>query len=159
MFLVYYEDAQKEDDIPQVVAACDIKIDVPDCLKRVAVEFIVSQNGQDRLLTAFVAPVNEGMYIVSTTSFILSIKQKMIDIVEGGWFSSETVSRSEKIIGYFRVVDTSSYFINNKVCPREQEEHIKTTVTKYRSTQHQPWMEELQSVISLKLNDDKIIFI
>ena len=156
MYLIYYAENDTTTDIPKVLAVTNEKITVSDVLNKVAIDFIVCKHGKDRATTAFIAPQTEGMYLIPENSHSITVKQKLLNIVEGGWFVGESFIRTEKVIGYFRVVQADQSLNLSQSLSESVSFPLLSPIYKPPVTipLENPWINELKEVISFKYKNE-----
>ena len=79
-----------------------------------AMQYIESQCGSERCSSAFEPPNAEGMYLVKESDVSLRVQQKKAVVVAAGWFTSESLTVEDTLVGHIRA---DEFHVENTCCP------------------------------------------
>lgn len=124
-----------------------------------AMQYIESQCGSERCSSAFEPPNAEGMYLVKESDVSLRVQQKKAVVVAAGWFSSESLTVEDTLVGHIRADEFHVDALHPEtkyVLPIPQ---ISTqSFTLPRSTKQprkaMPWLGELTKHARFKFKED-----
>ena len=151
MFAIYFVDS-----VPTVVmrALTTTRAHAEELLASIAVDHIRGRGGDARAQAAFEVP-ESGCWLSRDGDAVIEVRENVLTLRQPGWFAGETVERSERRVGAFRIdpvaraslhagMDLLSWSSSSSRPPRTRSPGVGGPTLA-------PCMSELQSKLARKL--------